>query len=473
MSKTKVTKHALLSSVLAMLLCLTMLIGTTFAWFTDTASTAVNKIQAGTLDVALEMKQDDEWVNAEGETLAWIKADGSAEVLWEPGCTYRLPELRVVNKGDIALKYKLIVTGIVGNAELLEVIDFTYGEDIDIASETFLAPDDAREGIIIEGHMAESAGNEYQGLSIDGIGITVVATQASFEYDSYDDQYDSDAEYPILPTSVSDFRDALTLVNSNIILADDITVEDGIQLSVLNDTSIDFNGNTLSGTLASGSILNNSGNTNLVLRDSENDGSYSVDGNIVIHEGGGMTQFAAVSAWQPTVTIESGKYTHDNIVIHCQLQSSDPNAVGFVINGGTFDGKGAASVVYNAFGNIIINGGTFNAYTDSEGNAGECLYVDYGNSALPSVTTINGGTFNAEKRIFYVDVDTDYTQKIIVTGGSFNVASGGSLIEVSSGNAEDYLTITGGTFNVDPTAYVDTATYNVTYTDSLWTVSAR
>ena len=56
MSKTKTTKRALLSSVLAMLLCVTMLIGTTFAWFTDTASTAVNKIQAGNLDVALEMK---------------------------------------------------------------------------------------------------------------------------------------------------------------------------------------------------------------------------------------------------------------------------------------------------------------------------------------------------------------------------------------------------------------------------------
>ncbi|MGN1095502.1 MAG: TasA family protein, partial [Eubacteriales bacterium] len=135
MSKTKTTKRALLSSVLAMLLCVTMLIGTTFAWFTDTASTAVNKIQAGNLDVALEMKDSDgNWVDAEGETLAWQKAAGaeSEAVLWEPGCTYQLPELRVVNKGNLALKYRIVINGIVGNAKLLDAIEFTYGGVDDI-----------------------------------------------------------------------------------------------------------------------------------------------------------------------------------------------------------------------------------------------------------------------------------------------------------------------------------------------------
>ena len=93
MSNTKLTKHALLVSIMAMLLCVAMLVGTTFAWFTDTASTAVNKIQAGTLDIALEMKTGTDaagnpiWANAEGQTLSWVKADGRTEVLWEPGCT--------------------------------------------------------------------------------------------------------------------------------------------------------------------------------------------------------------------------------------------------------------------------------------------------------------------------------------------------------------------------------------------------
>ena len=95
MAKVNRTKKALVSSVLSMLLCFSMLIGTTFAWFTDTASTAVNKIQAGTLDVALEMSNDGgtTWENAEGKTLEFIKAPGHGDepVLWEPGCTYELP----------------------------------------------------------------------------------------------------------------------------------------------------------------------------------------------------------------------------------------------------------------------------------------------------------------------------------------------------------------------------------------------
>ena len=51
MNNPKTTKRALLSSVIAMLICVTMLIGTTFAWFTDTASTGVNKIVSGNLNV--------------------------------------------------------------------------------------------------------------------------------------------------------------------------------------------------------------------------------------------------------------------------------------------------------------------------------------------------------------------------------------------------------------------------------------
>ena len=104
------TKSKLLSSVIALVLCVSMLIGATFAWFTDTASTAVNKIQAGTLDVALEMYDGTNWVNAEGQTLQFKKAAGASAgepVLWEPGCTYELPELRIVNKGDLALKYQI------------------------------------------------------------------------------------------------------------------------------------------------------------------------------------------------------------------------------------------------------------------------------------------------------------------------------------------------------------------------------
>ena len=200
MSNTKLTKHALIVSIMAMLLCVAMLVGTTFAWFTDTASTAVNKIQAGTLDVDLEMYDGANWVSAEGKTLQFkvngaIPAAGT-QILWEPGCTYELPALRVVNKGNLALKYKVIITGINGDATLNDVIDWTIGT-VALGTEQYLAVG-ANNEFTIKGHMQETAGNEYQGLSIDGIGITVIATQDTVEFDSTTDQYDKDALYPVL-----------------------------------------------------------------------------------------------------------------------------------------------------------------------------------------------------------------------------------------------------------------------------------
>ena len=509
MKKSKATKRTLLLSVLAMLLCMVMLVGTTFAWFTDSASTAVNEIQAGTLDIALEMKDaGGNWVSAEGQPLSFKKAaeHENEAIRWEPGATYALPAIKIVNNGNLWLKYKVeVAEGITkkeqetSGVSLLNAIDFyviegevTTTPDLRGATTLanyFAAPNEegaeniktlAPKGeggnetgaLTIVGHMKETAGNDYQGLTLDGVAITVLATQYTEEYDSYTDQYDKDADYPVSVSSAQSIRDAIKAGSSNLFLTEDITIEDGKQLSIENDTAIDFNGNTLEGAVYSGSFISSDGTTNLVLSDPNNNGKYSIDGNIVRYEGGAFTQYAAIAAWKPTVTIQSGRYTHDNIVINCQLQTQDPDAVGVVVNGGTFDGKGNVSVVADVIGRVVINDGTFNAHSEGTG-AGECVYLDWGDSNIPSITTINGGTFNADKRIFYVDVDTDYTQKIVVNGGTFNVAEGGSLIQVSSGNASDYLTITGGTFNVDPSAYVDTANYNVTTNGSTWTVTAK
>ena len=454
-------------------MCVSMLVGTTFAWFTDTASTGVNKIQAGTLDVQL---LDEQGNTLEGQTLSWKKAAGheNEAVLWEPGCTYNLQSFKIKNNGNLALKYKIVISGIQGDAALNNAIEWTI---TNTSTVTALDADHAlaagaSDTLTIKGHMREDAGNEYQGLSIDGIGITVYATQDTVEYDSSTNRYDAGAALPVTVSNSTAMRDALTQGSGNIVLTEDVTVEDGIQMSVENDASIDFNGNTLKGAVESGSISSSDGPTNLVLSDPNNSDEYSIDGELVQHAGGGYTQLAAITVWKPTVTIESGKYTYDNAVILCQLQTQDSDAVGVVVNGGTFDGKGAASVIANVFGNVIINNGTFNAYDDGDAS-GECVYVSSGSSHVPSITTINGGTFNAVDRIFYVEVNTGYTQKIVVNGGTFNVAEGGSLIQVSSGNAIDYLTITGGTFNVDPSAYVDTANYNVTHSGSTWTVTAK
>ena len=199
MTNRKSTKRALLGSVMAMVLCLAMLVGATFAWFTDTASTGVNKIQAGNLDVVLEMQNaDGKWVSAEGKTLDFVKAaDAKGEaILWEPGCTYELPALRIRNNGNLALKYKVAITGINGSAKLNEAIEWTIG-DVAMGAEQHLAAGESN-AFTIKGHMKESAGNEYMNESIDGIAITVVATQDTVESDSFDKDYDADAEYPVV-----------------------------------------------------------------------------------------------------------------------------------------------------------------------------------------------------------------------------------------------------------------------------------
>ncbi len=192
-------KRSLLVSAIALTLTAALLIGSTFAWFTSTASTGVNTIQAGNLKVALEMSTDGRtWDSAEGKTLTFMTKDNRAadQILWEPGCTYELPQLRVVNKGNLALKYKIQITGIQGDAKLNEVIDWTINDENINLSEGHLTAGQTGDAFTIKGHMQDAANNDYQNLTIDGIGITVCATQDTVENDSYGPEYDKNAEYP-------------------------------------------------------------------------------------------------------------------------------------------------------------------------------------------------------------------------------------------------------------------------------------
>ena len=238
MSNTKSTKRALLSSVMAMLICVAMLIGTTFAWFTDSASTAVNKIQAGTLDVQL---LNAEGRSIEGQTLTWKKAvstssdtTASEEILWEPGCTYNLESFMIKNNGNLALKYKIQITGIDGDAELNEVIDWTYTvgdtNPADLSAEGHLTAGATSDLITITGHMQESAGNDYQGKFIDGIAITVYATQDTVEYDSTTNQYDAQAEYAIPVATSADLAAALASGN-DVVLTAPVQMPDAIEIT--------------------------------------------------------------------------------------------------------------------------------------------------------------------------------------------------------------------------------------------------
>lgn len=253
MKKQISAKRALLMSALALVLCVSMLVGSTFAWFTDTASSSVNSIQAGNLNVALEMSEDGgvTWKNAEGETLTWVDSDGNT--LWEPGCTYTLPMLRVVNKGNLKLKYSVAISGINGDAKLNEAIEWT---GLPTAGASVLAPQATSEAFTIKGHMKEGVGNEYQGLTIDGIAITVYATQVEGEFDSIDDKYDETAPLPggvIDATFYATLQEAIDAAmaiegGATVKLSEDVVLTERITIPAGKTLGIDLNGHIISGT---------------------------------------------------------------------------------------------------------------------------------------------------------------------------------------------------------------------------------
>ena len=217
--KRTVTKRSLLTSVLSLFLCFAMLLGTTYAWFTDTASSKGNKVQAGTLDVELLMWNGTEYVNiSTSEDPIFdsaANANNSTKTLWEPGKT-QVAYLAIENKGKLDLKYSvaLNVTNITKN--LNEVMEYTITPDAKdgaavawdasaaqqvvagiqtvTASDTTLQA--APNGVNIHYfalsiHMMEEAGNEYKGGEIT-FDLNVLATQVNTEEDAYGPDYDKD-----------------------------------------------------------------------------------------------------------------------------------------------------------------------------------------------------------------------------------------------------------------------------------------
>mgnify|MGYP004537104707 CR=1 FL=1 len=228
MTSSKSTKRALVSSTLAILMCVAMLIGTTFAWFTDTASTGINKIQAGNLDVQLEYSKD---------FAEWKKVDDTTKVfedstLWEPGRT-EVVYLRVKNAGTLALKYTLGLYNLYENRGKNVAGDFYYLSNfvklgaveateayadraaainaVDAEAETLdglrnksvsgasLEPNETKTYAMVL-YMPTEVGNEANPKNNDpywaakvSFGISVSATQAMSESDSFDNTYDEDA----------------------------------------------------------------------------------------------------------------------------------------------------------------------------------------------------------------------------------------------------------------------------------------
>ena len=361
MTNRKSTKRALLGSVMAMVLCLATLVGATFAWFTDTASTGVNKIQAGNLDVQLV---DENGNSLEGKTLEFKKAANAAEgeaVLWEPGCTYELPAVYVKNNGNLALKYKVAITGINGSAKLNDVIDWTINDaDINLTEMQLKAGEEGA-AFTIKGHMQESAGNDYMNESIDGIAITVYATQDTVESDSSNNQYDANATYPV--ANVTELKEALT--NGGV-----VAVTEDIQTNNSEDT-------------AEARIVISQPTT------------LNLEKKIITPNdmGNNNVNFCALIVDADT-TINAGENGGIDTGVNGGYGINVRNGATLTINGGYYYGGGTTVQVQE--GTLIINGGTFACEPYSNPTYGynfliNCLDSAYKNGTAKVV--IQGGTF--------------------------------------------------------------------------------
>ena len=444
MTSSKNTKRALLASVLSVVLCCAMLVGSTFAWFTDSVTSGGNKIQAGNLDIEVEYTLDGtEWAKLDEATNLF--GDG----LFEPGYT-RVVAFRISNKGNLALKYNMsmnlisekkgvnkagkefalsdylkVKTSPIQEANDVGDIMVSIAFDRDASKAIGWDPETnfkdakvmANDKILYAGqqvyfimqvYMPESVGNEANARSIDeaasiSFGLNVVATQVPYEKDSFDNTYDKDATYPVIAYNQQQVNDAITNAadkKANIFIAsgETITLDNGIANEGDKSRDITFSG----------------------------DGSQTVDviTNAVSAEGGQLNYQRGSSFTFENLTIEAGEGNFDGIVcdeltfknctikgkltlygkatfINCVFENTMDNQYSIWTWGGTdvtfekctFNTNGKAILLYgSANTNLVVNNCTFN--DRNNGTAGKAA-IEIGNDYNATYTlTVNNATVN-------------------------------------------------------------------------------
>ena len=465
MNNKRATKRALLTSVMALVMCVVMLVGTTFAWFTDTASTGVNKIQAGNLDIELAYKNsttNGKFKEASKETPVF---DNNA--LWEPGHVEYVV-LKVSNAGNLALKYKLGIniaseigsTNVLGNEfKLSDYIKFGVADE-DLSGKTrdemVAAVTDSK--LINEGYskennlnktndadivtlvvwMPKSVGNEANYKVAEGItapsidlGINVVATQLTYEKDSIDDQYDKDAEYPISVTTGEELQAIVSNATApvNIVLTNSITTNNFV-IPEGKDVTLDLNGRTVTNA-ESHTILNKG---HLTLTDSSADKSgqvISLKGNTAALRNGDNA----------VCVVEGGTISRDG---------ANGNTWHVVENFGKMTFNGGKVVLKHGNGFAITNGWNYpisgfdpttHAHAVMEINA---LDLDTDSSGIKNCKcgdlTVNDVTV---KSTGYWALSNDYLGTAVINGGTLTSTSNVTQA-VSNGAA---MTVNGGTFD--------------------------
>ncbi len=305
----RTTRRSLATSAVALICCIAMLLGTTFAWFTDSVTSAGNKIQSGNLKIDLFHKVENDWVSLKENTDHKIFDYNK----WEPGYT-KVEALKVVNLGNLALQYKLSIaaadgTEVLGkNGEsLADVIDVYVlgGESTEASFEaiktawtykgtlsqvmanpaSFMSGELLPTGEVLDAnaaestevgskiisialHMQESAGNEYQNLSVGDIYVSLVATQYSYENDSFGNEYDKGSEFPRLNIPVKITVDVETDANGLLTSAASMTGNDA---SAYAPEGVKVDGDKLTFT------LNELDNTQTTIKLGENEEMRSLD----------------------------------------------------------------------------------------------------------------------------------------------------------------------------------------------------
>lgn len=248
MTKKNSTKRTLLMSGLALLVCISMLIGSTFAWFTDNVTSASNIIKSGTLDVEMY------WADGKEapDTASWNDASTGAIFnydLWEPGFV-QVRHIKIENVGNLALKYQLSIAANGQVTDLADVIDVYYVDPATQVSDRTALAANMKLGTLTEvladfnstasgkleagkNHtvtialkMREEAGNEYQNKGIGAdFSVILTATQVEFESDSFGTDYDASATLPEVGTATVDGNSGATTIDAGNV---SVTIPEGV-----------------------------------------------------------------------------------------------------------------------------------------------------------------------------------------------------------------------------------------------------
>lgn len=430
MTSKKTTRRALFSSVMALLLCCSMLLGTTFAWFTDSVTSAGNKIQSGTLVVDLELldKESGNW-----NSIKTSKAPLFNYEHWEPGYM-QTRVLKIQNEGTLALKWVARFVSQTTPGMLADAIDVyvcpsettelaypadrsltgytnvgTLSQFINTIQDTTygaLAPDgEAYLGIALK--MREEAGNEYQNATLGAFDIQILATQQTAEADSFDDQYDVEAPLDFAPvSSASELKLALANKEPNILLTNDIAADESFVVDY--DANINGAGYTIhrAGAAASGIALLSgesayTGNVFTVRADSELTlENVTVDGgaawtgevNEVLQRGTTNTGLQVSGALVATegngsVVLNSGAVLQNNDGGNAVFLNTRTGST-LTLNGGEIINNHAAAGAIWGGGAVTVNSGKING---NHGGLGGAIRVV---TNVGTVLTMNGGEMN-------------------------------------------------------------------------------